>query len=148
MSLLTSLQTHIWGVVIITDRGFPHWNTVVWKLKTRMHTLSQSFILNLTPQVNPFSLSPFYCFLFFSNFNICLQMIRHRQRVQDFVSCSSNSSHFCHSLKHRHSAMRIFKRHYFFFLLFFGNFISIACLFEQILCNMTWGLRLNMTFLT
>lgn len=52
-----------------------------------MHTLSQSFILNLTPQ-----------------------MIRHRQRVEDFVSCSSNSSHLCHSLKHRHSAMRILKR--------------------------------------
>ncbi|RHN65402.1 hypothetical protein MtrunA17_Chr3g0079501 [Medicago truncatula] len=59
-----------------------------------MHTLSQSFILNLTPQ-----------------------MIRHRQRVEDFVSCSSNSSHFCHSLKHRHSAMRILKRHYFLFYL-------------------------------
>ncbi|CAJ2638577.1 unnamed protein product [Trifolium pratense] len=52
-----------------------------------MHAVSQTFILNLTPQ-----------------------MIRYRQRVEDFVSCSSNCRHFCLSLKHRHGAMRIFNR--------------------------------------
>lgn len=52
-----------------------------------MHTASQSFILNLTPQ-----------------------MIKHRQRVEDFVLCGSNSRHFCLSLKHGHGAARILKR--------------------------------------
>ncbi|WJX36502.1 hypothetical protein P8452_24371 [Trifolium repens] len=52
-----------------------------------MHTVSQTFILNPTPQI-----------------------IRYKQRVNDFVSYSSNCRHFCLSLKHRHGAMRILNR--------------------------------------
>jgi hypothetical protein len=97
-----------------------------------LHTVSQTFILNLTPQVNPFLHLLFITFshylvlyssLFFSNLNIWLQIIRYRQRVDDFVSYSSNCRHFCLSLKHRDGTMRILNRHCFFL-----NFI-LNCMF-------------------
>ncbi|KAL5081234.1 hypothetical protein RYX36_009655 [Vicia faba] len=52
-----------------------------------MHTIWQTFILSPTPQI-----------------------IRYRLRVDNLVSCSSNSRHFGLSLKHKHGAMRILKR--------------------------------------
>ncbi|CAL5201117.1 unnamed protein product [Lathyrus oleraceus] len=52
-----------------------------------MHSISQTFILNPTTQI-----------------------IRYKQRVDNFVSRSLNSRHFGLLLKHRHDGVRILKR--------------------------------------
>lgn len=105
-----------------------------------MHTVSQTFILKLTPQVKlHFFIILFFlywnCCLFFSNINIFLQMTRHRQRVDEFISPITNRRHFCLSWKLRHSARKILKRHCCFLN---SDFLfQIAWLFEKKLYNMT-----------
>lgn len=114
-----------------------------------MHAASQTFILNLTPQVNPFlificlfkfNVLPLLCFfkkpvvvvccLLFSNINICFQMNICRQRVDEFIMPSLNCRRFGLSWKLRNGARNILKRHFCYL-----NYISncVGWLFEPIL---------------